>query len=248
MKLLLLILLTLASQTLGQRNPNPCLNVPGVDQFRNDWASCEDYFWCNNGQAVANPRPCPVGMGFDEVLQGCTVELATCELCPAEGIIAVADITDPECRAFEFCIEGVDGRTPAANSPCGVGTRFNRVTGTCDLPANVHCATQDGGGVDGQCTDEEGTLITGDVNSIESCASFIQCIEGEPEGVFTCPDGLHFHPTNNVCDLPENLPTPCNDALSVVNANIPEAPKIVKSEKVDEVVNSLVDRLFRRFN
>jgi len=243
MKLLLLTLLSLASATLGQRNPNPCAGVTGVDRFANDWASCADYFWCNSGVAVPNPRPCPEGMGFDETLQGCTVDQGgeLCDPCPADLNIAVADSTDIECRAFAFCVEGA--RVVATNSPCGVGTRFNRVTGQCDLPANVHCAGQDGGGgVEGECAPGQ----TGDINSIESCASFIHCINGEPVGVFECSPGLHFHPTNNVCDLPANLPEPCTDALRVAKPNAPVAPGIAKSEKVDDVVNSLINRLLRR--
>lgn len=117
------------------------------------------------------------------------------------------------------------------------------MTGQCDLPVNVFCAGQDGGGgVDGECTPGE----TGDVNSIESCASFIHCINGENVGVFECSPGLHFNRVTNVCDLPTNLPEPCTDALRVVKPNAPVAPKVAKSEKVDDVVNSLIDRLLRR--
>lgn len=65
-----------------RRNPNVCADVAAgtLDQFRNDWASCESYFWCNGPQAVPT-GPCDAGFSFDESLQVCKV--ATCDECPA---------------------------------------------------------------------------------------------------------------------------------------------------------------------
>lgn len=90
MKFILLGVLAICGAALSQRNPNPCEGVPGIDQFRNDWASCEDYFWCNNGVAVPVPTPCPPLMGFDEVNQGCSVDQNPCLDCPEEGNLAVS--------------------------------------------------------------------------------------------------------------------------------------------------------------
>lgn len=145
MKLILLSVLALSSAVLGQRNPNPCLGVLGNGQFRNDWSSCGDYFWCNFGVAVPVPTPCPPGWGFDEPLQACTIQAGNCDRCPVEGVIAVsfakyylmlcdlifllqvADTLDIHCQRFYICSNG--GIIEIANA-CGPGTRFNRVTGS----------------------------------------------------------------------------------------------------------------------
>lgn len=68
--------------TLGQRNPNPCAGITGVDTFVNDYASCADYFWCFNDMAVPS-GPCATGQGFDIATGACTVAAgATCAECP----------------------------------------------------------------------------------------------------------------------------------------------------------------------
>ena len=70
---------------LGQRNPNPCLGVPGSTEFRNDWSSCEDFFWCNNGVAVAGDA-CPQGLDFVEEEQACILTDDPCDECPPHNI------------------------------------------------------------------------------------------------------------------------------------------------------------------
>lgn len=90
MKLTLLFAIALSSFAVGQRNPNPCAGVVGNTQFRNDWSSCADYFWCNNEQAIPVPTPCEPGFGFDQALQACTIDQATCARCPPDGNLAVS--------------------------------------------------------------------------------------------------------------------------------------------------------------
>lgn len=81
MKVALLSIFALASVVIAQRNPNPCADVTGTDTFRNDWASCADYFWCLNDQAII-AGPCPQGQGFDEDQNQCTYDMSTCDSCP----------------------------------------------------------------------------------------------------------------------------------------------------------------------
>lgn len=142
MNLILLSTFVLCGIVLG-RNPNPCQDVPGSDQFRNDWSSCASYFWCDLGQAV-HTVPCPAGLGFNETRQLCTFDAASCEQCPADMditvsfdtrcdifnqitfLIKVANPNDLDCRSHYFCVGGV--RTTQTIT-CALGLRFNRVTG-----------------------------------------------------------------------------------------------------------------------
>lgn len=83
---------------------------------------------------------------------------------------------------------------------------FICITGICDLPTNVHC-NPDTGGSGGACRPG----ATEDVNSLESCDSFYQCINGENKGQFTC-GSFYFNPSTGLCDLPANLDPPCENA------------------------------------
>jgi hypothetical protein len=79
------------AQAVTRRNPNACDGVPAADisQFRNDYAACEAYFWCDGPQARPT-TPCRDGFGFDEVGQACDqAAMATCLECPATGNLAV---------------------------------------------------------------------------------------------------------------------------------------------------------------
>jgi Chitin binding Peritrophin-A domain len=79
--------------------------------------------------------------------------------------------SDLTCRTYKFCLAGVLG---TETESCGVGTRFNRDTGLCDLEANVPCLGGAGGGpVSDVCVDPITTLpITGDVDSPTACPEF----------------------------------------------------------------------------
>lgn len=238
MKLVWLSFLTLSGAVLGQRNPNPCDGVPGVDQFVNDYASCADYFWCYNGVAVPS-GPCSEGQGFVEANGGaCTYGAAEgCDECPtldpdtppaavsvversSDEIIyqcvhrlQVADSTDLECKSYFLCPGGVRTETPIV---CGTGLRFNRVTGLCDRADNVPCRAGGGGGGGGGGNPVEETCAPGqteDINSSAGCDFFIPCDDGVAGDAISCggTPPLHFNPDTQVCDLPENLVEPCTD-------------------------------------
>jgi Chitin binding Peritrophin-A domain len=79
------------AQTVARRNPNVCADVAAgvITMFRNDYAACEAYFWCDGPQARPT-TPCRTGFAFDEANQVCDqAALAACLECPAAGNIAV---------------------------------------------------------------------------------------------------------------------------------------------------------------
>lgn len=88
-KFILLVAL-LGAAHAQRRNPNPCADVAAgvTNLFRNDWADCRAYFWCEGPQA----RPtelCREGFQFDEGGQVCR-EGSDCDECPEEGNLAVS--------------------------------------------------------------------------------------------------------------------------------------------------------------
>lgn len=87
--LLLSLIFFFGALLVHGRNPDPCAGVPGTDQFRNDWSSCDTYFWCNNGVAV-HTVPCPPGYGFDQEKNLCSLAAASCASCPPDLDIAVS--------------------------------------------------------------------------------------------------------------------------------------------------------------
>lgn len=71
-----------------RRNPNVCEGVAATDisQFRNDFASCPDYFWCNGPQAVPT-GPCPSGFIFDDTATPPVCAAGTtCDECPPAAV------------------------------------------------------------------------------------------------------------------------------------------------------------------
>lgn len=86
----ILSVFALGFSVFSQRNPNPCREVQfhSHDKFRNDWASCRSYFWCNGSQAIPT-RPCDEGFVFLEKDQLC-IRASSCSLCPIEGTLAVS--------------------------------------------------------------------------------------------------------------------------------------------------------------
>lgn len=90
--ILLLTVLALTGSALSQIHDDPCL-VPATatPQFRNDFASCGAYFWCDGTRSIPT-GPCREGFDFDELQQGCVAEdpIAPCAECPTEGLMAVS--------------------------------------------------------------------------------------------------------------------------------------------------------------
>jgi Chitin binding Peritrophin-A domain len=63
--------------------PNPCEGLSGV--FVNDPSSCQAYFFCVNGQGIANQ--CEEGFFFNEAEQLCDFEAnVACVDCPPTGV------------------------------------------------------------------------------------------------------------------------------------------------------------------
>lgn len=71
---------------VARRNLNVCENVTASDlsQFKNDFASCGSYFWCDGTQARPT-EPCRDGFLFDEENRRC-VQGDDCDECPEFNI------------------------------------------------------------------------------------------------------------------------------------------------------------------
>lgn len=218
------ILLTLSSAVFAQtRNANVCEGVTEAqtDQFRNDFASCEEYFWCDADRPVP-AGPCRTGWTFDDTVPNCN-QAATCLECPTDRDIAVAVAGDATCKTFLFCVGG-DRTTEVQTCP---GTLlFNRGTGQCDLAANVICGVGGGGGGGGavSCTDDAGAAITGDVEDPSNCQLYNFCLNGvpSPDGPFDCGASLQFNPSIGQCDEPASRDPPCAVPPPVVSKYIPK--------------------------
>ena len=92
MKFELLCVLALTCSVLGQRNENPCAGVTDRTQFRNDWSTCGDYFFCDYERAVPS-GPCPDGYGFTLEAIACSAAANQCAQCPEVGNFAVSRST-----------------------------------------------------------------------------------------------------------------------------------------------------------
>lgn len=86
--------MALTGSALSQIHSDPCLQPPtSTPQFRDDFASCGAYFWCDGERAIPT-GPCRDGFKFDETQQGClAIDVADdppCPPCPATGLMAVS--------------------------------------------------------------------------------------------------------------------------------------------------------------
>jgi len=205
------------------RNPNPCEDIAvGTQRFVNDYSYCEAYFWCY-GPVAHVAAPCIPNFYFDEDEQACDM-FAECLECPATGVIAVA-IADNDCRSYTFCRNGV--RDIHIVERCSIGLRFNRITGLCDVEANVGCPGAIPQPPPNRCIDDDGQPITGDINSETACAEFLFCDNGVlHDEILHCGPDLHFNEATRNCDWPENLNPPCVDPEFIQKtSHVIEAPR-----------------------
>lgn len=131
-----LCVLALATLSVAQRNPPPCA-AADVGRWVNDFGGCPNYFYCQT-EEVARVLVCPENTGFDQAGQVCAGTHAappTCEICPAEDGIAVANDAET-CTDYVLC---VGGNRDANVVVCAAGTRFDRAWGQCRPEASVEC-------------------------------------------------------------------------------------------------------------
>ena len=111
------------------------------------------------------------------------------------------------CAKFYDCNNGV-----LAEVDCIPGLIFNPQVGFCDFPGNVECEDveipEDDGGPVGECPEVNPEFVVHLADSAD-CTIFYKCDWGQAIK-FSCPGGLNFNPTLEVCDWPENAG--CNAA------------------------------------
>ncbi|CAG5005275.1 unnamed protein product [Parnassius apollo] len=123
-----------------------------------------------------------------------------------------------DCTKFYYCEYGFKWETAR---DCAPGTEFSYELQVCDLPASAGCdPNADGGNCGGGNGDGDGDVDGGDDIGLlpngcpadfdihkllpheSDCTKFFYCVRGE-KVERSCPEGLHFNPTVEVCDWPE---------------------------------------------
>ncbi|KAJ8925530.1 hypothetical protein NQ315_009369 [Exocentrus adspersus] len=126
--------------------------------------------------------------------------------------------------------------TPADNATTETPSKTTESDGGNDNPSTTtenSASTPDNGGTNTLCPAskaKECPVVDGEhpvYIPLPDCTQFCQCSNGLP-WLHNCPDGLHFNPTLNVCDWPENAGcTGGNDTATTPGGNeTTEAPTI----------------------
>lgn len=129
---------------------------------------------------------------------------------------------EEDCSKFYQCFEGTK-----FHKSCPPGLFFNPTLTVCDFPKNSGCRNKQSLLrtleleenkiiIEKKEKNEEEEWTTGKPNdpdclktdkeflpNKEDCTKFYHCFEGT-KFPMTCPSGLHFNPTLNVCDYPKN--------------------------------------------
>jgi hypothetical protein len=228
----LLTVLALFGSALSQLHDDPCESgATAPQQFRQDYASCEAYFWCDGLRAIPS-GPCNTGFIFDEnagTAGACVAEPAAapfCDPCPATGLMAVAVASDTTCLTYHICYEGeIQGDPTPEVLTCGTGAVFDRADGSCvPFSANLCPGSSGGGGGTPAC----GTTVNGNVAVPDTCDQFITCVAGAQVGqIRECSNDWHFNPAIQNCDLPANRVPLCTAAAN--KRYVPSAPEITRT-------------------
>nr|CAI5820434.1 unnamed protein product [Callosobruchus analis] len=98
---------------------------------------------------------------------------------------------------------------------CPDGLLFNKKRLLCDLPENTDCLKTNDcikNGIECPKEDSDKPLF----KPLPNCNEFCQCSNGIPY-VRHCPKHLHWNPTLNTCDFPENAGCPTRTTTSAPN-------------------------------
>ncbi|KAG5680232.1 hypothetical protein PVAND_009755 [Polypedilum vanderplanki] len=182
----------------GERTRNP--------QFVNDYSGCRAYLFCNfdamNTLVSVHQLVCPENTVFNEELSACDGTGGTvcnpAAPCPPGRNLMIAEPTDPNCRRFSLCSNGI--LLPNVGT-CPVGTVFNRNYGTCTTEAVAPCL----GFSESPCE----PFSNGFYRVFGSCTEHAFCQNGIEISRHNCPAGQHFNPATRSCDSPENVVPPC---------------------------------------
>uniref|UniRef100_A0A6P7FM87 Uncharacterized protein LOC114329323 n=1 Tax=Diabrotica virgifera virgifera TaxID=50390 RepID=A0A6P7FM87_DIAVI len=181
---------------------------------------CTKFIVCVHG--VEYVMDCPSGLWFDQNLEKCvyphntycfTTMLYEVTECPKVDGPDSVYYPHEDCAKFYQCSNGV----PYVHN-CSSGLHFNSKLNVCDYPLEAGCEEitidypssppSDDNGDKNYCLLKSFLCppIDGSTSVYfpqQNCTKFCQCSNGVPYE-HTCRDGLHFNPTLNVCDWPEN--------------------------------------------
>ncbi|KAF9422501.1 hypothetical protein HW555_001899 [Spodoptera exigua] len=194
--------------------------------------NCNQFYDCTTGALVV--RNCPPGLHFNPSLGVCDWPVnAKCdsslnkntkdvnEICSSvsDGVF----VAHENCDQFYTCSEG-----KPVQHKCAPGLLFNPDIMICDWEKNVKCGDRmiPGGEKksDKVCSDSHYVVF-----AHENCNQFYDCTTGALV-VRNCPPGLHFNPSLEVCDWPENAK--CDSSL------------IKNTKDVNEICSSDSDGVF----
>lgn len=125
-------------------------------------------------------------------------------------------------------------------------------SGKCDLASNVICPGLPTPPANG-CAPKSGAA-SGDVNNANTCGSYQYCNNGVLDPFVEDCSPLHFNPDSEVCDVPENLATPCTDPVAMMTmrsmrtetspatVDIPKAPIMKSSIFRDKIAGFLISK------
>jgi len=197
MKLILLlgVYLLSSSRVNGQNIPTtqvgPCHRI--ASGFARDLTHCQQYFVCQNGQAIR--QRCPGNLFFDAENQACWWrEEVTCFQCPRTHVYSLQPVPNT-CHQFYRCWLGI-----ATIHACPSNLVFDPNQRHCNLPYGTGCEGDDNLEQTCPATDGPFPVFLADAYS---CEVYHVCHGGVPIRR-QCIGGFHFNPILQICDIPEN--------------------------------------------
>jgi len=193
--LLLGVYLLSGGRVNGQGIPTtevgPCHRIQSG--FARDLANCQQYFVCQNGQAIR--ARCPGNLAFDADNQVCWWrEDVTCFQCPRTEVYSLQPVPNT-CHQFYRCWLG-----RATIHTCPHDLVFDRNLRRCNFPFGTGCEGDDN--LQQTCPEVDGPVPVFLADAF-SCSAYHVCIGGRPVRR-ECAPGLEFNALLQICDTPEN--------------------------------------------
>ncbi|XP_047112118.1 chondroitin proteoglycan-2-like [Schistocerca piceifrons] len=214
--------------------------------------NCSQFCKCDHGKPVT--FDCPAGLHFNPTLEvcdwpdqaGCSTPSSTANPTPAPSGDCPAVGTCPQyedensiakhlphatnCSQFCKCDHG-----KPVTFDCPAGLHFNPTLEVCDWPDQAGCSAPSPTvnptpAPSGDCPAVGTCPQYEDENSIAkhlphatNCSQFCKCDHGKPV-TFDCPAGLHFNPTLEVCDWPDQAGCSGGSASTAAPSSSTAAP------------------------
>ncbi|XP_017467454.1 PREDICTED: peritrophin-44-like [Rhagoletis zephyria] len=183
----LLALFAIIATSGNAASVNVCEGVSD-NIFIADVTNCTNYYYCNNGQAIA--QQCRDSLYFNAASQSCVATSSGCLTCDKDVLNSTALIKT--CNKYVLCFAG----TPVLQQ-CADNLQYNPNLRACDLPRNVDCVAD-------RCSIYQDPQNIVYVPSVSACNRYFICMNGLPQNQ-SCISGLYFSSDCNCCDLPVNV-------------------------------------------